>query len=379
MKQFSKSGNTYWIHDPKSMDIYKKLPAGVYLLKLSIMGFYLEIMDNFDLPGKVYGGVPKESKRILATYLDRASRGSSTGVLLTGERGSGKTMLAKKISLDAQEQDIPTIVINEKYTGDQFNTFMQDIAQPCVILFDEYEKVYDEEAQQALLTLLDGTVKTTKLFILTSNDKWKINAHMQNRPGRIFYLKEYSGIEMSFIEEYCKDNLKPELHRHIAAVCQFTTMFYAFNFDMLKAVIEEMNRYDEAPAEALAMLNAKPGFSQTDVDYDCLVTTVGGTKINETSWSGNPLTTGDESWTYYAYTDKSGRMAQTANDLLDGREATKEMMEAMKIKRIGVTFTMEDMKLLEKNGTMHFENAAGFMMKLSKAKPKQWSPTSWLS
>ncbi len=33
-----------------------------------------------------------------------------------------------------------------------------------------------------------------------------------------------------------------------------------FNFDMLKALVEEMNRYNETPTDALAMLNAKPEF-----------------------------------------------------------------------------------------------------------------------
>ncbi|HRZ82907.1 MAG TPA: hypothetical protein P5069_10620, partial [Candidatus Hydrogenedentes bacterium] len=43
-----------------------------------------------------------------------------------------------------------------------FNTFMQAIEQPLVVLFDEFEKVYDDQEQQALLTLLDGVYPSNK-------------------------------------------------------------------------------------------------------------------------------------------------------------------------------------------------------------------------
>jgi hypothetical protein len=35
-------------------------------------------------------------------------------------------------------------------------------------------------------------------------------------------------------------------------------MFDQFNFDMLKALCEEMNRYDESPQQSLTMLNTHP-------------------------------------------------------------------------------------------------------------------------
>ena len=43
-------------------------------------------------------------------------------------------------------------------------------------------------------------------------------------------------------------------------------LFKAFNFDMLKALVEEMNRYNESPHEALKMLNAKP-FSDKNCEH----------------------------------------------------------------------------------------------------------------
>ena len=203
--------------------------------------------------------------------------------------GSGKTLLAKTLSILAAEQGIPTVVINEPYAGDNFNKFMQDIEQPCIILFDEFEKVYNNEAQEHALTLLDGVFPSKKLFVITCNDKWRVNEHMRNRPGRIYYMLDFSGLDSAFIAEYCDDNLKNNVHTQ--KVVEIAALFEQFNFDMLKALIEEMNRYDETPQEALRMLNAKPEYNNKG-KFE-FVLTVGGVdktaNTNQKQWQGNPL------------------------------------------------------------------------------------------
>jgi len=63
---------------------------------------------------------------------------------LVGEKGSGKTLLAKYISIAAaKERGIPTIVINHPFHGDEFNLFMQSIQEPVIVLMDEFEKIHD--------------------------------------------------------------------------------------------------------------------------------------------------------------------------------------------------------------------------------------------
>ena len=73
---------------------------------------------------------------------------------------------------------------------------MQDIEQPCIILFDEFEKVYDDQDQEKALTLLDGVFPSRKLFIMTVNNKWRVNEHMRNRPGRIYYMLDFAGFSL---------------------------------------------------------------------------------------------------------------------------------------------------------------------------------------
>lgn len=292
MSYFLKSGNTFRVSSKEAMDLHEQLPAGNYVVKEMPMDgpLYLEHIESFEIKGKRYGDLDKNTDRILNTFMDRTA---STGVMLAGEKGSGKSLLAKNLAIEAANRyKIPTIVINAPWVGDKFNAFMQMIEQPCMVLFDEFEKVYNSEDQEQALTLLDGVFPSKKLFVLTCNDKWRIDQHMRNRPGRLFYMLDYKGLDANFITEYCNDNLKKVLKKHTEKLCQIASLFAQFNFDMLKATVEEMNRYNEPPEEALRMLNVKPEFDSGNKFTVKLIKDgeeVKATDLERQEWSGNPL------------------------------------------------------------------------------------------
>ena len=124
--------------------------------------------------------------------------------------------------------------------------------------------------------------------MITCNDKWRVDIHMRNRPGRIYYMLDFKGLDADFIREYCNDNLENKIH--IETIVNVGSLFSEFNFDMLKALVEEMNRYNESPQEALEMLNAKPEFD-TGTEYSIKIIH-NGVEIKRSrleKFEGNPL------------------------------------------------------------------------------------------
>jgi hypothetical protein len=352
MTYYMKSGNTFRVSSKEAMDLHETLPVGNYTVNQDMMGnLFLQQIESFTIGTKLYGDTTRHTGRIFSTFMDRDV---STGVLLNGEKGSGKSLLAKNLSVTAAEAGVPTIVINQPWVGDKFNTLIQSIEQPCVVLFDEFEKVYDEDSQEQTLTLLDGVFPSKKLFILTCNDKWRIDKHMRNRPGRIFYMLDFKGLDADFIREYCEDRL--DAKEYIERIVQITGTFSAFNFDMLKALVEEMNRYNEPPQEAMKMLNAKPEYSE-ECKYKVHLHVDGKLveqeDVGEEEWRGNPL----NKQVHISY--KIWEKDENGDEEYDWRS---------------VRFATTDLKKIENDGTRFmFENERGIQAMLVKIKEKSYN------
>jgi len=234
-----------------SVDVSQKLPPAVYMMKKNPMSgeFQLIPTSTFEIPSKIYGNTVERVDRIVSTFHDREK---STGILLAGEKGAGKTLLTKLVSNRLLSQGISTIIVNEELYGEAFNRVISNIDESALIIFDEFDKVYEEQNQTALLTLLDGVINTKKLFMFTMNSG-KVSEFFMNRPGRIFYKFDYSGLEVDFVKEYCADTLKNK--SHLVEIEMMVDMFSMFSFDMLQALVEEVNRYDESPYKAVQCLN----------------------------------------------------------------------------------------------------------------------------
>jgi hypothetical protein len=266
---------------------------------------------------------------------------------------------------------IPTITISEPWIGEQFNQFIQDIDQPAVVMFDEFEKVYNKrELQEGLLTLLDGVYPTQKLFILTVNDGYAVNDYMRNRPGRIFYSIEYEGLDEAFIKEYCEDCL--ERKDRIQSVLTYSKMFTRFNFDMLKALVEDMNRYDESAADVIKLLNAKPENDRNGGQNYDVTFRFNGIEVAEfqpTTLYGSPLARGfciecpDPT---HLKIGEDKKLHATVPEGIDKSEVFEEDGEVSY--NWEVNFTPNDIVYMDKDGTYRYtsKDELGFEMVLTR-------------
>lgn len=255
-------GDTVSIVAEGALRIAHKLPVGIYTVEIEPQQPpVLRRVHNLQVPDKLYGDTEEKTKKILNTF---KSRSHSTGVLLAGTKGSGKTLLARNIANKLYEEGIPTIIVPFNLISPLLAEFIDTIDTECMVLFDEIDKIpgtkYDEDDNadntNCLLGLFDGISVHKRLYVLTANNVNRINPQLLNRPGRIYYKLIFGGVTQEAIKEYCKVNLNNK--EHIDKMLHIATMIRDFSFDIMQAIVEECNRYNIEPKEACDMLNVTP-------------------------------------------------------------------------------------------------------------------------
>lgn len=236
-------GREYTVHDD-SLKTYDQLPAQVYCLRFSkFKGFYFESRSDFDIKEpKIYG---VHDAKVEKTFNGFASSNKNFGVILSGAKGIGKSLFAKMLCKKAVESGLPVIMIDEAYRG--IPSVIEDIEQECVILFDEFDKIFpksmkdeDGNIQDLLLSMFDGMSNGKKLFVITCNELHKLSDYLVNRPGRFHYHFRFGYPSLDEVEIYMRDKLDPEYHDEIEKVKSFAAKV-DLNYDCLCAIAFELN------------------------------------------------------------------------------------------------------------------------------------------
>jgi len=281
MKGFTQAGSTISVIKYDETALLKELPVKIYNVIADQGGaLHLNIIyDRFD-DEAVYGTFNERADKILNSF---NTREKSLGALLTGNRGSGKTLLTRVVANKAIDLGLPVIIIDRPFSGGAFNEFMNELGE-AVVIFDEFAKHYDKDSKDAvaMLSLLDGTASTKKLFLFTENNEYSINKYMLNRPGRIFYHFRYGKLEEAVITDVCNDKLSDT--RKTEEIVELSRTLTEFSFDILLAIIEEANRYPEETV--LQLINSL----NIDIDnYD-----VKDYKVRSIEYNGVPIHITDE-------------------------------------------------------------------------------------
>ncbi len=252
---FIKTNNVIELKNlPVNPEINSELANGIYLLKVNqtMQGLSCElyIKDLFLLPEKLYGDIINRTRHIMIAY---EKSDNNIGVLLEGLSGSGKTLQAKHLC-NVLSQNYPVIILSEdsiKY----LNYIYSFISQPVVFLCDEFEKQFETlDDQEYLLTLLDGTLVSHNLFILTANDFERINPYLLNRPARIRYWFKYRNLSEDTVVEILEDRLqdKSKQEEILCLLKQVKNLSY----DNLMSFLEECNWFkDVSPKNLINILN----------------------------------------------------------------------------------------------------------------------------
>ena len=161
---------------------------------------YLEEDKDFEFPSLYY--LSDKDKKLINKSINtfNTTEKMTTGVLLSGLKGSGKTLLAKKI---AKESGLPIIVVDKSVCADEIEQFFARITTEVCVIFDEIDKYWNT---RYLLGFLDGVKPTCKkLVIATCNSEKEIDDYLNDRCSRIRYKKTFKGLTKEVVSNIIDD------------------------------------------------------------------------------------------------------------------------------------------------------------------------------
>ena len=225
-----------------NLETFDKIPAGFYSISFGTMtGWSLEVAPALEVKEKVYGVNSDKVSKVLKAF-KRSNK--NLGVILSGDKGIGKSLTARMISIKAAALGYPVIIVSTYIPG--IASFLNSIEQECVVLMDEFDKTFgsrDEDSdtisdpQTEMLSLFDGISSGKKLFIVTCNDLYGVSSFLVNRPGRFHYHFRFDYPTADGIYEYLHD--KGITDKKIRKVIEFSHKVQ-LNYDCLHAIAFEL-------------------------------------------------------------------------------------------------------------------------------------------
>ena len=138
MMNVVQSGSQYQIYG-ESLKTYNELPVRSYDVSFhKMMGFFLTARPNLEAnEEKIYGNHRAKVKKVINSF-NLSSR--NFGIILSGQKGIGKSLFARLLAMDAIEAGLPVITVTEYVPG--IANFLGSIEQQVVVIFDEFEKTF---------------------------------------------------------------------------------------------------------------------------------------------------------------------------------------------------------------------------------------------
>lgn len=213
---------------------HKELPLQTYRVNFDPMsGYSLIKVDDFNVVEKIYGKNTNKIDKIMGSY--RLFK-RSMGTILSGDKGIGKSLFTKLLAQRALKEGYPVLIVNQE--APNLSDFLDSIDQECLVLFDEFEKVFSE--QDKLLSLFDGYSTKKKLYAITINHVNKLSEFMINRPGRFHYHFRFAYPNSQEVREYLEDKVDSK-HKEQIDKAVLLSKRMKLNYDYLRAIAFELN------------------------------------------------------------------------------------------------------------------------------------------
>lgn len=312
------AGSRYQIYG-EDVKTYKRLPLMSFEICFNKMaGFYLSSRSDLAInEEKIYGNHEVKVNKVFNSF-KHSDR--NLGVILSGQKGIGKSLFARILSHQAIEDGYPVLLANTYMPG--IADFISSIEQEVVVIFDEFEKNFASNVegrvgpspQEEMLSLFDGLDNGKKLFVITCNKVDRLNTYLLNRPGRFHYHFKITYPTEEEIVEYLTDKVDKKYVDGIKDIVNFSRTVN-MTYDYLRAIAFELNQ-GYGVAETLEDLN----ISQTsNVRFNITITTVNGDVYNTYGASvnlfSNPNTNHQRWYDGYALDSKTIRYALTPDSI----------------------------------------------------------------
>lgn len=241
--------------------VIDKIPKGVYNIGLSMQGWYLErFADEFVFDYKIYGLQNEFCDYVVKTFENTTG---NLGIMLTGTKGTGKTVTAKTL---ANRFGLPVIIVKDMGDNNQrLIEYLNGFNFDCVLFLDEFEKNFSDK-DSTILQIMDGVynIGYRKVFLLTTN-YLDVNENLIGRPSRIRYVKKFENLDIKTVEEYLDDALLvPEAREDII---EFIDSLSISTIDILKTIVNEVNIHG---ANSLEKCKNFFNVNRLNYDYRCI-------------------------------------------------------------------------------------------------------------
>lgn len=250
-KQFAVSTDKVFPFTQQEGAVVDTVPAAYYHVEFSsFVGFFLvRKADKAPVPAELFGSTVPRAEMIMDTY-NRKEQG--IGIGLFGAKGAGKTLLSNVLANMLIDQGLPVVDVSglPEYSQELLE-FLNSLGE-CGIIFDEFFKALKnqqkddnnmpahraiEKGQERMLTFFSGTNKSKRLVILIDNYSAPLNDFFVNRPSRLRYIFNYSGVEAEIVKALAS---KAHLNESTTEALVTYAIKHACTFDMINELIDEI-------------------------------------------------------------------------------------------------------------------------------------------